>query len=70
MKINLNCREATRLVLEGEARSLTLGERLGLRSHWLICTACSRFVKQVKFMRGAMGRWKEYAEGDGTPPER
>ena len=68
MKTTLNCRDVTRLVLEGEDRRLRLSERLGVRVHMLICKACPKFARQVQFMRGAMGRWKQYAEGDGEPP--
>ena len=68
MKFNLNCREVTHLLLEGEDRHLTAGERLRLRFHMMICSACPRFVKQVAFMRNALGRWKRYGEEDGPPP--
>ena len=62
MKINLTCRDATRLVLQGEDRRLTPGERLTLRLHLLICKACPNFVRQVSFLRGAMGGWQRYAD--------
>ena len=65
MKLNLTCREVARLVLEGEDRALSAGERLRVRLHMLICAACPRFARQVRLMRRAMGRWKGYAEGDG-----
>jgi len=68
MKFNLNCREVTHLLLEGEDRPLSGGERLRLRFHMLICAACPRFVKQLALMRSAMGRWKRYGENDGPPP--
>lgn len=64
MKLNLNCREATHLVLEGEARELTLGERLTLKFHLAICKACPRFVRQVSLMRSAMGRWRAYQDSE------
>jgi predicted anti-sigma-YlaC factor YlaD len=64
MKLNLSCRDMTRLVLEGEDRRLGWGERLRVRLHLAICKACPRFVSQVALMRQAMGRWKQYAEGD------
>jgi hypothetical protein len=67
MKIKLTCRDVTRLVLEGEERTLAFGERIGVRLHLFICRACPSFVRQVRFMRSAMGRWKRYAEGDGPP---
>ncbi len=62
MKSHLTCREATRLVLEGEDRRLQLPERLRLRLHLLICKACPNFQRQVNFMRSAMGQWRHYAE--------
>jgi hypothetical protein len=69
MKFNLSCKDATRLVLEGEERPLGVAERLGLRLHMAICAACPKFLHQVRFMRSAMGRWKRYAADDeGTPP--
>ncbi len=66
----LNCREATRIVLQGEDRALAWHERLRLRLHLRMCTACTRFVGQVRLMRGAMDRWKAYAEEDDAAPPR
>lgn len=66
MKLNLDCRDATRLVLEAEERPLTLVERLSLRMHLAICAACPRFVRQVRLMRSAMGRWRAYRDGSGS----
>jgi len=70
MLFDLSCRDATRLVLEGEDRRLTPAERFGLRFHLLICKFCPPFVRQVRLMRSAMGRWKQYAESDADAPER
>lgn len=64
MKLNLNCRDATHLVLEGEERALSLGERLALKFHLAICKACPQFVRQVALMRGAMDRWRTYRDSD------
>lgn len=60
MKLRRTCREITHLVLEGEDRALSSGERLVLRMHLLACKACPRFVRQVKFMRTALGHWRGY----------
>jgi len=68
MKLNRTCRDVTRLVLEGEDRRLSLGERLSVRVHMLICKGCPLFVQQVTLMRSAMGRWRQYAEQDAPPP--
>jgi hypothetical protein len=69
----LTCREVTRLVLEGEARELSISERVVLRLHWLACDGCTRFRRQVRTMRGALDRWKAYrdgadADGSGDAP--
>jgi len=68
MKFDLTCKDVTHLLLEGEGRRLTLGERLRLRYHLFICAACPRFVRQVQLMRRAMGQWKRYGSDEGPPP--
>jgi hypothetical protein len=67
MKFDLSCKDVTHLVLEAEDRALNLRERLAVRFHLAICVLCPPFVRQVRFMRSAMGRWKDYAEHE--PPE-
>lgn len=63
MKPMLNCREVTALVLAGEDRRLSLGERVGVRLHVMVCKTCPRFMQQVTLMRRALNRWKADAEG-------
>ncbi len=71
MLFDLTCRDATRLVLEGEDRSLSRAEWFGLHFHLLICKYCPPFVRQVRLMRSAVGRWQRYAESESdAPPER
>jgi hypothetical protein len=53
-----NCREVTRIVLEGQDRTLTLQERVILRLHWAACDGCTRFREQMNLMRGALGVWR------------
>ena len=52
----LSCRETTRLVSQGLDRRLGLGERVALRVHLALCTGCSNFARQLKFLRRALGR--------------
>jgi Putative zinc-finger len=52
----LNCKQATQLMSQGQDRPLTLGERIGLRFHLLICGACSNFNRQLAVMRQAFRR--------------
>ena len=54
----LSCKEATRLLSQGEDRPLTHGERFKLRLHVSICTACTRFSRQLAFMRTAFSRYR------------
>jgi hypothetical protein len=61
-----SCREATRLVLEGQDRELTSAERAVLQFHWGICAACRKFRDQTELMRQAMARWRGYRDDDGT----
>lgn len=56
-----NCKEVTRLALEGESRPLASGERLGIRVHRLFCKGCANFGKQVDLMRKATAHWRSYS---------
>lgn len=72
MRPMLSCRDVTRLVLEGEERTLSLGERVGVRVHLWICKACPAFTRQVRLMRSALGQWQAYRDAgdslDDTKP--
>lgn len=54
--MRLTCKQATALVSQGLDRKLSPGERLTLRLHLLICSACSKFVRQSEFIRRAARR--------------
>ena len=45
------CKEVTRMVSESLDRKLPLYQRIGLRIHLLMCKFCSRFKKQLLFLR-------------------
>lgn len=62
IKLNINCREATGIVLKAEDRAMPLTERLSLRLHHGICGNCRRFYRQVALMRKASARWRKYTE--------
>lgn len=59
----LNCRQATELMSQELDRPLSLGERLGLRLHVLICTGCSNYWRQMDVLRAACRRF-----GSGGTP--
>jgi hypothetical protein len=54
----LSCKEVSRLLSQGEDRRLTLAERLKLRLHLRVCTACTRFAGQIAFLRAALQRYR------------
>lgn len=53
-----SCKEITELVSQSFDRRLSLRERMQLRMHFLMCTACSRFKRQAEFLHRAA---REYA---------
>lgn len=55
----LRCREATRLLSEGQDHRLSALVRLRLRLHLLVCTACRRYLEQVTLIRQACQRYAD-----------
>ena len=55
----VTCKEATQLVSKMQDQGLSLGERLRLRLHLLICAACARFERQMRLLRVAMRKYRE-----------
>lgn len=54
----LSCKEVSRLLSQGEDRRLTWRERVKLQLHLRVCTACTRFARQLSVMREAMERYR------------
>jgi hypothetical protein len=48
-----SCKEVSRLVSESLDRELSLRQRCLLRLHLLMCSLCSRFRRQLLFLREA-----------------
>ncbi len=55
----ISCQDASRLVSRREDGPLTAWQRLVLRLHLSVCAACSRFERQVRFLRSAMHRYRQ-----------
>ena len=55
----ISCKEASRLLSQREDLALGFVDRLKLRAHLAVCTMCSRFARQLVFMRRAMQRYRE-----------
>ena len=59
-----SCQEVSRLVSESMDRDLPFRQRFSLRLHLLMCSLCSRFRRQIHFLRDAAHSFDE-ARGDG-----
>jgi hypothetical protein len=55
----LSCQEASRLLSQRQDRDLGFWERLKLRAHLALCDVCTRFSKQLDFMREALRRYRD-----------
>jgi hypothetical protein len=49
----INCKEASQIASDAQERPLSLGEKINVYLHLLICKPCVNFNKQLKFMRKA-----------------
>lgn len=58
------CKEATALLVAREDRTLSLGDKVALRFHLLICKACPRFARQMLTLRNGMKEWRNYTTPD------
>jgi hypothetical protein len=69
----MTCKEASRLISEGQERPLKLMEYWGLRFHLWMCDNCRRFERQMEFLRTAlrlMGeRLETWSQGPDLPLE-
>ncbi len=46
-----NCKEVTRMLSDSMDRELSFHQRVGLGMHLLMCKFCSRYQKQLLFLR-------------------
>lgn len=56
MKVQLDCKEVSRLLSDGLDADLPPGERTRLRLHLVICENCRDVNEQMNFLRQAMRR--------------
>jgi hypothetical protein len=54
----LSCKEASRVVSQVQERSLTAFELWRLRMHLAVCDQCTRFERQIRFMREALRKYR------------
>ncbi len=56
-----SCKESVRLASESLDHDLSLGRRLALRFHLLLCPPCARYQRHLLFLSAAARRLEEQA---------
>jgi len=54
----LSCKDATRLLSQAQDRPLSSFRRWRLSLHLMTCDACTRFERQLEFLREALRRYR------------
>ena len=60
----LTCKEVTELTSESLDGGLPIRQRIALRLHLLTCKFCSRYKRQLVFMRDAIRQYAEKIEDE------
>ncbi|NTV12151.1 MAG: anti-sigma factor [Zoogloea sp.] len=55
----MKCKEAHKLVVHSQDERLGMAQRIRLRLHLLICSACTNFERQMAFLREACRRFPD-----------
>ena len=58
MILRRTCKETAALLIAREDRALSLGDRVALRLHMVVCQNCPQFERQITSMRQAFARWR------------
>ena len=66
MKLQLDCKEMSRLISESQDQTLPPAERARMRLHFVICDTCRNVDEQFGFLRRAMRQLDESREADET----
>lgn len=66
----LNCQGITRLVSEAQDRPLTLGEKLSLRTHLMMCSGCRNYEKNLPSLRLMMKSFAKGSDVQNTDPSK
>jgi predicted anti-sigma-YlaC factor YlaD len=54
MKLDLDCKEVSRLISQGQDETLPAADRARMRLHFVICKTCRNVDEQMGFLRRAM----------------
>ena len=55
----ISCKDASRLISQEQDAPLSWVTRWKLRMHLAVCIACTKFSRQVRFLREAMQKYRE-----------
>ena len=64
----LSCKEAAWLISESMDRDLPFMQRLGIRGHLLMCKHCTRYRRQLLFIRDAIQHYLDEIENEESVP--
>lgn len=64
----LSCKEAAWLISESMDRDLPFMQRLGIRAHLLMCKHCTRYRRQLLFIRDAFQHYLDEIENEESVP--
>ena len=67
MKIQIDCKDMSRLISEGLDQTLPPADRARMRLHFVICQTCRNVDEQMQFIRRAMKRLGSDDDGPPTP---
>ena len=55
----ISCKDASRLVSQEQDARMSFWQRVTLRLHLSVCDACTRFERQIRFLRAAMRKYSQ-----------
>ncbi len=55
----ISCKDASRLVSQAQDARMSFWQRVTLRLHLSVCDACTRFERQIRFLRAAMRKYSQ-----------
>ncbi|HCG77732.1 MULTISPECIES: zf-HC2 domain-containing protein [Thalassolituus] len=61
----LSCEQATRLLSEGQDRTLTFPEKMNLKVHTAMCSGCREFGRQLGSLRTLIQEEKDAGPASG-----
>lgn len=59
MGLLISCKDASRLLSQMQDTDVALPLLLRIRLHLLLCDACTRFQRQLRFLRQAMQHYRQ-----------